>query len=65
MSAVAPLRICHVIHDLRACGAEHVLADLARLAPGGGIEMSVLSLMPLTGRRHPRILSDLGAAASI
>ena len=39
------MRVCHVIHALSAGGAEQVLVDLARAAPGADLEMSVLSLM--------------------
>jgi glycosyltransferase involved in cell wall biosynthesis len=60
MTAGAAVRACHLIHDLGAGGAEHVLVDLARVAPGAGIEMSVVSMMPLTGRRYPDVLRDLG-----
>lgn len=41
----SPLRVCHVIHDLRRGGAEHLLLDLAELSPVAGLEMTVLSLM--------------------
>lgn len=41
----SPLRVCHVIHDLRRGGAEHLLLELAELAPAVGLEMTVLSLM--------------------
>ncbi|MCU0282218.1 MAG: glycosyltransferase [Acidimicrobiia bacterium] len=54
------MRVCHLIHELGPGGAEHVLVDLARVAPGAGIEMRVLSLMPLGGHRYPQILRDLG-----
>jgi len=42
------MRACHVIHDLRRGGAEHLLSDLAVVAGGAGMEMSVVSLMPLS-----------------
>jgi len=54
------VRVCHLIHDLGPGGAEHVLVDLARVAPAAGIEMSVLSLMPLGGHRYPVLLRGLG-----
>jgi glycosyltransferase involved in cell wall biosynthesis len=53
-----------MIHDLRAGGAEHVLADLGRVAPEAGIEMSVLSMMPLAGRRYPDVLRDAGVTVA-
>jgi glycosyltransferase involved in cell wall biosynthesis len=34
--------------------------DLARVAPGAGIDMRVLSLMPLGSHRYPQLLHDLG-----
>ncbi len=55
-----PVRVCHLIHELGPGGAEHVLVDLARVAPGAGIDMSVLSLMPLGSHRYPQVLADLG-----
>lgn len=54
------MRVCHLIHELGPGGAEHVLVDLARVAPGAGIEMRVLSLMPLGEHRYPQLLSELG-----
>jgi glycosyltransferase involved in cell wall biosynthesis len=54
------VRVCHLIHELGPGGAEHVLVDLARVAPAAGIEMRVLSLMPLGDHRYPQILRDLG-----
>ena len=64
MTSPSPIRVCHMIHDLRAGGAEHVLADLGRVAPEAGIEMSVLSMMPLAGRRYPGVLADLGVTVA-
>jgi glycosyltransferase involved in cell wall biosynthesis len=55
-----PIRACHLIHDLRAGGAEHLLADLACLAPEAGFELSVVSMMPLDGRRFSSVLADRG-----
>ena len=55
-----PLRVFHLIHDLGPGGAEHVLVDLARVANGAGIEMTVVSMMPTTGLRYPEILRNLG-----
>ena len=54
------LRVCHVIHRLAPGGAEHVLTTLALAAPQAGLELSVLSLMPATGHRYARVLTDLG-----
>ena len=54
------MRVCHLIHELGPGGAEHVLVDLARVAPEAGIEMRVLSLMPLGSQRYPQVLRDLG-----
>jgi glycosyltransferase involved in cell wall biosynthesis len=54
------VRVCHLIHELGPGGAEHVLVDLARVAPGAGIDLSVLSLMPLGSHRYPQVLHDLG-----
>ncbi len=54
------MRVCHLIHELGPGGAEHVLVDLARVAGEAGIEMRVVSLMPLGGHRYPQVLRDLG-----
>jgi glycosyltransferase involved in cell wall biosynthesis len=56
------VRVCHVIHELGPGGAEKLLADLARLAPDAGIELSVVSLMPLGDHLYPRMLAELGVA---
>lgn len=56
----APLRVCHLIHDLGPGGAEHVLVDLAGVAASAGLDMSVVSMMPTTGLRYPAMLRDLG-----
>jgi glycosyltransferase involved in cell wall biosynthesis len=42
-----PLHVTHVIHDLRPGGAEHVLVDMTPLATEAGIELSIVSLLPL------------------
>jgi len=60
MTAAAGVRACHLIHDLGAGGAEHVLVDLARVAGDAGIEMRVVSMMTLDGRRYPGDLRRLG-----
>ena len=44
----------------RTGGAEHVLVDLARVASGAGIDMTVVSMMPTTGLRYPETLHNLG-----
>ncbi len=54
------MRVCHLIHELGPGGAEHVLVDLARVAGEAGIEMRVLSLMPLGSHRYPQVLAGLG-----
>ena len=59
------MRVCHLIHELGPGGAEHVLVDLARVAPAAGIEMRVLSLMPLGEHRYPRLLRDSGRAGGL
>jgi glycosyltransferase involved in cell wall biosynthesis len=59
-AAAEPVRVCHLIHELGPGGAEHVLVDLARLAAGAGIELRVLSLMPLGAHRYAQALRDLG-----
>lgn len=59
---VRRLRVCHLIHDLGPGGAEHVLVDLARVAAPAGFDLSVVSMMPLTGLRYPEVLRELGVA---
>ena len=54
------ISVVHVIHDLRPGGAEHLLVDLAAVAPSAGIDMSVVSLRPLAGHRHARALARRG-----
>ncbi len=56
----APLRICHVIHSLGPGGAEHLLVDLARVAPQFGLRLAVLSLMPTDGLHYPARLRQMG-----
>ena len=55
-----PVRVTHAIHDLGPGGAEHVLVDLARVAHDGGIEMSVVSLMPSEGLAYAEALEGAG-----
>lgn len=54
------VRVAHVIHDLRAGGAEHLLVDLAAVAASADIDMSVVSLRRLDGHRYARVLQDAG-----
>jgi glycosyltransferase involved in cell wall biosynthesis len=54
------MRVCHLIHHLGPGGAEHVLVGLASVAAGAGIDMSVVSMMPLGGFRYPEMLRDAG-----
>lgn len=54
-----PVRVCHVIHDLRPGGAEHLLVDLAGVARQHGIEMAVVAPMSLRPGGHA---SELRAA---
>jgi glycosyltransferase involved in cell wall biosynthesis len=53
-------RATHVIHDLRPGGAEHVLVDLASVARRAGIELSVVSLLPIDGLRYAAALVESG-----
>jgi glycosyltransferase involved in cell wall biosynthesis len=55
------LSIVHVIHSLGPGGAEHTLVDLAREAPEHGMDLNVVSLMPLGSNPYPRRLAELGA----
>ncbi len=59
-----PLRVAHLIHGLAHGGAERVLLDLAEAAPGAGIEMSVLSMMPTDGYQYPEDLRARGVAVA-
>jgi len=54
------VRVCHVIHDLRRGGAEHLLVDLAGVAGAVGIEMSVVSMMPTSGHGYAEALRSVG-----
>lgn len=56
----APLHVVHVIHSLGPGGAEHTLVDLAGVAPGQNMTMSVVSLMPFGSDPYPRLLSQSG-----
>jgi hypothetical protein len=55
-----PLRALHLIHDLGPGGAEHVLVDLATVAAGAGIDLTVVSMLPTTGLRYPDLLRAAG-----
>src|SRR3989304_3331912 len=55
-----PIRACHLIHDLGPGGAENTLVGLASVAAGAGMEMSVVSMMPLGDLRYPVLLRDAG-----
>jgi len=54
------VRVCHVIHDLRRGGAEHLLVDLAGVATAAGMEMSVVSMMPAAGHGYAEALRSAG-----
>ena len=56
----APVRVTHLIHDLRSGGAEHVLVDLASIAAEEGMAMSVVSMRPLARFRYAKQLHDSG-----
>lgn len=60
----SPLRVTHVIHGLGPGGAERVLLDLAEAAPAAGMQLSVLSLMPLAEHSYPDELRRRGASVS-
>ena len=55
------IRVVHVIHSLGPGGAEHTLVELAGVAPEQGMDLSVVSLMPLGSNSFPRQLTDRGA----
>lgn len=57
---MAHLRVVHVIHALERGGAEALLVDLARVAPGAGIELGVVALMRVRDRRYADALAGLG-----
>ncbi|MFH1103912.1 MAG: glycosyltransferase [Actinomycetota bacterium] len=59
-SPARPVKACHLIHDLGPGGAEHVLVDLASVAAEAGMEMSVVSMMPLGALRYPQRLREAG-----
>lgn len=55
------IRVTHVIHALGPGGAEHTLVDLAREAPIQGMDLDIVSLMPLGDHPYPHQLATLGA----
>lgn len=55
------IRAFHLIHDLGPGGAEHVLVDLAAVAAGAGIDLTVVSMLPTVGLRYPEMLREAGA----
>jgi len=55
-----PLRVTHLIHDLRPGGAEHLLVDLAGIAGQAGMEISVVSMRPLVDFRYAEQLVEAG-----
>ncbi|NQV07907.1 glycosyltransferase family 4 protein [bacterium] len=54
------LRVCHVIHNLGRGGAERLLVELADVAPGVGIDLSVVALMALPDDGYASDLRDRG-----
>jgi glycosyltransferase involved in cell wall biosynthesis len=61
---VARIRICHVIHDLKPGGAERVLLDLGAVSRDAGMEISLVSLMPLTDLSFREQLAALSVHVS-
>jgi hypothetical protein len=53
------IRVCHLIHDLRRGGAEHLLVDLARVTGEVGLSMTVVAPMELP---HDGYAADLREA---
>lgn len=60
VSPLRRLRVCHLTHDLGDGGAERLLIELAAAAPGVGLDISVVTLMPNAGQRHAAMLRELG-----
>jgi glycosyltransferase involved in cell wall biosynthesis len=52
------IRVCHLIHSLQPGGAEELLLTLARAAPGAGIDVRVVSLLPA----RSRVAAELAAS---
>ncbi len=59
-----PVRVTHLIHDLRRGGAEHLLVDLAEVAADAGIDMSVVSMLPLGDFRYATQLQESGVTVT-
>ena len=62
VDGAAPLAVWHLIHDLGPGGAEHVLVDLARVAPAAGLDLRVVSMMPLADHVYPQRIREAGVA---
>ena len=54
------MKVCHVIHDLRRGGAEHLLVELAGAGAAAGLDLSVVSLMPSDGHGYAAALQRAG-----
>lgn len=57
------MRVCPIIHDLRRGGAEHLLVDLARVAPAAGLDIEVVGLMPVEGHGYGTVIRPADPAA--
>lgn len=57
-----PVRVTHLIHDLRPGGAEHLLVDLASTARASNLEIAIVSMRPLADHRFATALQQLGVA---
>ena len=55
-----PVRVTHLIHDLRPGGAEHLLVDLAANAGASGLDVSIVSMRPLADHRFAAELLGSG-----
>lgn len=60
-SGLPQLRVCQVIHSLASGGAEELLVELARTGSQRGLDVSVLSLMPLGQHQVAADLRSAGA----
>jgi glycosyltransferase involved in cell wall biosynthesis len=60
VTALAPLRVAHIIHCLGRGGAESVLVDLASAAESAGLELVVVALSPAPDPVHARALRAQG-----
>jgi glycosyltransferase involved in cell wall biosynthesis len=54
------IAVCHLIHGLGPGGAEHLLVDLAAIAAGAGLRLSVVSLTRPPARSYARDLEGFG-----